>query len=67
MHRRLRNTVRNESGKGNAELGSIVGFSLIILFVASGLCYGLQHGMIYNLNQQQHSACVASHANQHMY
>ncbi len=67
MNDLFRNFVRNESGRGNTELGSIAVFSLIILSVASGLCYGLQHGLIYNLNQQQHSSFVASHATQHMY
>lgn len=67
MSNLFRKFVQDDSGKGSQEFGSIIGFSLIILSVAGGLCYGLQHGMIYNLNQQQHSAFVASHAQQHMY
>ena len=56
---------RSESGKGNQELKSVVAFSLIILSVAGGLCYGLQHGMLNKMNER--SNFVASHANQHMY
>jgi hypothetical protein len=67
MSNLLRKFVQDDSGKGSQELGSVIGFSLIIFSVAAGLCYGLQHGLIYNLNQQQHSSFVASHAQQHMY
>lgn len=63
----FRKFVQDESGKGNQELGSVIAFSLIIVSVAGGLCYGLQHGMLNTLNAQQQSALVASHANQHMY
>lgn len=59
----IRKVLKEKSGK--QELGSVVAFSLIILSVAGGLCYGLQHGMLNKLNEQ--STYVASHANQHMY
>ncbi|CAN5204565.1 hypothetical protein BH10CYA1_BH10CYA1_49440 [soil metagenome] len=61
----IRKFLGEQSGKGNQELGSVVAFSLIILSVAGGLCYGLQHGMLNKLNEQ--SSYIASHANQHMY
>src|SRR5882757_4013963 len=65
MSDRIGKFFRNESGKANQELGSVIAFSMIILSVAGGICYGLQHGMLNKLNE--HSSYVASHANQHMY
>ncbi len=61
----IRKLLQEQSAKGNQELGSVVAFSLIILSVAGGLCYGLQHGMLNILNER--SSYVASHADQHMY
>ncbi|MBS1953186.1 MAG: hypothetical protein JST89_03315 [Cyanobacteria bacterium SZAS-4] len=61
----IRNFFRDQSGKRNQEVGNIVAFSLIILSVAGGLCYGLQHGMLNKMNER--SSYVASHANQHIY
>ena len=61
----IRKLLQNRSGKSNQELGSVVAFSLIILSVAGGLCYGLQHGMLNKMNER--SSYVASHADQHMY
>ena len=56
---------RSQSGKDNQEIRSVVAFSLIILSVAGGLCYGLQHGMLNKMNER--SSYVASHATEHMY
>ncbi len=61
----IRKLLQDQSGKTNQELGSVVAFSLIILSVAGGLCYGLQHGMLNKMNEQ--STFVASHASEHMY
>lgn len=57
--------VVNASSEGTHELGSLLAFSLIIVFVAGGLVYGLQNGLLNSLTD--HNSYVASHSDEHMY
>jgi hypothetical protein len=57
--------LREESGQGNQEFGSALAFSVIILFVAFGMFYGIQNGMIKGLADRTNY--VASHAKQNLY